>query len=220
MRQFRGVIFDMDGLLLDTERIALAAFNRTCAGFNLPCREDLFMLCLGTNQARGREVLQEGLRGLVDHSLFEETWDRHYLELTTNEAVPLKPGASELLEHVASLRIPAAVATSTRTSRARDKLRSAGILEKFEAIVGGDQVEKSKPAPDIYLRAAEVLNAEPRACLALEDSENGVRAALAAGMTVVQIPDLVAPSQALRSLGHVVLQSLRDVPAYRFSYTG
>ena len=90
-------------------------------------------------------------------------------------------------------------------------------MEKFVAIVGGDQVQKSKPHPDIYFKAAAILGVTPKNCLALEDSENGVRSAVSAGMTVVQIPDLVQPSLDLRGLGHIVLGSLRDVANYAFA---
>jgi HAD superfamily hydrolase (TIGR01509 family) len=216
VKHFNAVIFDLDGLLLDTETIALSAFLKTCSYFGLPAQQELFIRCIGTNQARGREVLAEGLRGQVDHLLFEEVWDRHYDERTTNERIALKDGAAELLAHISSLRLPVAVATSTGTPSARAKLRGAGILDRFQVTVGGDQVGNSKPAPDVYLKAAEMLRVSPGACLALEDSENGVRAALAARMTVVQIPDLVPPTEALRSLSHIVLRSLRDVATYPF----
>jgi beta-phosphoglucomutase-like phosphatase (HAD superfamily) len=122
-----------------------------------------------------------------------------------------------LLEHVSSLGIPTAVATSTRTERAREKLLRAGVLDRFHEVVGGDQVAHSKPSPDIYLRVAELLRVRPRGCLALEDSDNGVRAALAAGMTVVQIPDLLSPSADVLELGHIVLTSLAEVAEYPFS---
>ena len=92
-----------------------------------------------------------------------------------------------------------------------ETLQNSGILQEFDFIVGGDQVQRSKPFPDIYLRAAELLAIEPERCLALEDSEDGVRSAFGAGMTVIQVPDLVEPSLALRGLGHTVLATLHDV---------
>ena len=138
---------------------------------------------------------------------------RHGLKI---EIVPLKNGATELLARLTALAIPIAVATSTSSDRARQKLRSAGILTHFTAVIGGDQVTNSKPHPDIYANAADVLGVTPAKCLALEDSENGVRSATSAGMTVIQIPDLVQPTQALRSLGHIILNSLRDVRTYAF----
>ncbi|MEO1650531.1 MAG: HAD-IA family hydrolase, partial [Pseudomonadota bacterium] len=90
------------------------------------------------------------------------------------------------------------------TARAREKLKKAELLEAFQHVVGGDQVERSKPDPDIYLEAARRLSANPAASVALEDSENGVRAAHAAGMTVIQVPDLIQPSDSLRMLGHTI----------------
>jgi beta-phosphoglucomutase-like phosphatase (HAD superfamily) len=93
-------------------------------------------------------------------------------------------------------------------------LRKSGVLDRFQAVIGSDQVRNGKPEPDIYLKAAGLLNARPERCLALEDSENGVRAAVGAGMTVVQIPDLVQPSAELLALGHIVLDSLREVAAH------
>jgi len=216
MRQFEAVIFDMDGLLLDTERIALATFLETCEQLGLDAQTDLFMRCVGTNEALADQILKEGLQGEIDHLHFRAAWDSNYISRTSNELIPLKDGAAELLNYIASLQIPAAIATSTRTTRAREKLQGVGILNQFQVVVGGDQVQNSKPQPDIYLKAAEILGRKPGACLALEDSENGVRAAVNAGMTVVQIPDLVQPSAGLRTLGHIVLRSLSDVQDFPF----
>lgn len=217
VRQFQAVIFDMDGLLLDTERIALSSFIDTCAQFGLGDQMDLFIRCIGTNQALGQQVLREGLGGRVDPLHFEHVWDTKYVKRTSNTPIPLKDGAIELLQQVATLQIPTAVATSTASARAAQKLRDAGISNYFAAIVGGDQVANSKPCPDIYLRAAAILRVKPETCLALEDSDNGVRSALSAGMTVVQVPDLVQPSPDVRALGHIVLHSLRDLENCAFA---
>ena len=216
MKQFDAVIFDMDGLLLDTERIALVAFHATCEHFGLGDETKVFMRCIGTNTALGEQVLKEGLQGKVDHLEFAHVWDAKYIQRTSNTPIPLKDGAAELLEHLAAVGVPAAVATSTVSTRAIQKLQDAGILASFKAVVGGDQVKNSKPHPDIYIKAAEVLGVKPGGCLALEDSENGVRSAVSAGMTVIQIPDMVKPSPALRSLGHIILHSLHDVRTYAF----
>ncbi len=206
----------MDGLLLDTERIALAAFVEACEHFSLSDHTPVFYQCIGTNQESGIEVLRRGLDRKVDHLAFRSVWDSKYIEATSVRPVPLKHGVKDLLKHLGRLRIPAAVATSTRSAQAVKKLDSAGIAHHFAAIVGGDQVERSKPHPDIYLHAATTLRVRPEACLALEDSENGVRAAVSAGMWVIQVPDLVAPSPALMQLGHVVLESLEHVRTFAF----
>jgi HAD superfamily hydrolase (TIGR01509 family) len=218
MKQFQALIFDLDGLLIDTERVALAAFTDTCTQFGLQeDHSEIFVRCIGANETRGREILRQGLSGKVDYQQFEEHWTRRCIERMAAEPVAVKAGAHELLERLSLLCIPAAVATSSRTARARQKLTDTGLLHHFAAVIGGDQVTHSKPAPDIYLHAAAALAVPPARCLALEDSENGVRAAVRAGMTVVQIPDLVAPSAALRALGHIVLRSLGEVADYPFN---
>jgi len=208
----------MDGLLLDTETIALAAFHDTCEHFGVEDETKLFERCIGTYAARSEQTLREGLGGEFDHLSFACMWDAKYIQRTLNAPIPLKDGAAELLACLAELEIPVAVATSTESRRAMRKLEAVGILTHFKAIVGGDQVRNSKPHPDIYLRAAQILGVRPTKCLALEDSENGVRSA-ADAVTVIQIPDIVQPSTALRSLGHTILQSLHDVRTYEFQET-
>ena len=169
-----------------------------------------------TNRAKGEQVLKEGLTGKVNYLEFDRIWHDKYHESTTQEPIPLKEGVIPFLDHLKFLKISTAVATSTKHSAATKKLTDTQILQYFDVIIGGDQVKKSKPHPDIYLKAAETLGASPGRCLALEDSENGVRSAASAGMTVVQIPDLVPPSQELQKLGCIVLSSLCDVMRYEF----
>jgi len=206
-----AVVFDMDGLLLDSERLALAAFVDTCDHFGLGDQTAVFMQCLGINQERGKRVLRDGLPGTVDHLAFARLWDSKCFERFADASIPLKSGAEELLQDLKAFGVPAAIATSTSASRATQKLQHSGILQEFDVIVGGDHVRRSKPFPDIYLKAAELLGVHPESCLALEDSENGVRSALSAGMIVIQVPDLVQPSAAMRELGHTVLETLHDV---------
>ena len=217
MQNFDAVMFDMDGLLLDSERIALSVFNETCERFGFAPRMEVFVSCLGVNKETSRRVLEQALEGLADPTAFGRAWDEAYAARVAREPAPLKDGVRVLLERLGALGVPAAVATSTATERARAKLGGAGILHHFREVVGGDQVRRSKPQPDIYLRAAMLLEVDPTRCLALEDSENGVRAAIAAGMTVVQVPDIVPPSEALRREGHIVLSSLREVVGYPFA---
>jgi HAD superfamily hydrolase (TIGR01509 family) len=216
MNRFGGIIFDMDGLLLDSERIALDAFNSACGEFGLGDQRAVFMRCVGANRQRGEQIIREGLAGQVDLLAFIASWDAQYAAHTEGVAIPVKAGAVQLLEAITQLGLPVAVATSTATELAEAKLEAAGLLQYFLHVVGGDQVAKSKPEPDIYLHAARLLEVRPGSALALEDSENGVLAALAAGMTVIQIPDLVQPSAALLQRGHHVLASLEDVPHHRF----
>lgn len=219
MRDFEAVIFDMDGLLLDSEKLALETFRETCVTFNLGDQSNLFVQSVGTNMELGKSILKIGLMGIAGFEQFEEfnaAWGDAYGKVTRERPVPLMSGVEELLRHIESIGVPMAVATSTITDHAQEKLGSSGILDFFDAIIGGDQVRQSKPAPGIYLKAAFELSSDPNKCLAFEDSANGVKAALAAGMTVVQIPDLVQPDEELLKMGHIVLGNLAEVLDYDF----
>ena len=125
-----------------------------------------------------------------DIERLETTAWTNYVELLQREGVPLKQGLLELLDFLDRKRIARAVATSTRTANAKRRLEDVGVLERFEAVVGGEQVERGKPAPDIYLRAAACLGRSPDECVVLEDSRHGVRAGAAAGMAVILVPDI------------------------------
>jgi len=126
-------------------------------------------------------------------------------------AVPVKRGAREMLEMLAAQDIPMAVATSSRTVAALGHLGTAGLLERFTTVVTRDDVTHPKPHPEPYLMAAGRLRVRPEACLAIEDSHTGVRAAHAAGMQTVMVPDLVPPSDEVRSLCAAVMGSLDEV---------
>ena len=214
MKRFEAIVFDMDGLLLDSERIVLDAFLLVCEHFELGDRTELLKQCIGTNRDYTRARMTEAFGSGVDFNEFQIMWTLKHEEIVGDDAMPLMDGARELLDLIQQLDIPRAVATSTRSAQALDRLEKADLLHYFEFVVGGDQVTNSKPDPEIYLAATQKLGCNPTSCLAFEDSENGVRAALGAGLRVIQVPDLVAPSANVRALGHTILASLRDVPGY------
>jgi len=220
MKHFDAVIFDMDGTLLDTERVAQESFLCACSELAIAPRMDLLLRCVGAAEPIARKVIQEGYGPGVDTGALMQAWSRHFDALSRAAPTPLKEGAIALLDAVARLGLPMAVATSSRTEHARTKLRDAGLLERFRTVIGADQVERPKPDPEVYLKAAAFLGVEPTACLALEDSEYGVRAAHAAGMTVIQVPDMTEPTADLRKLGHIVLDSLEEVAGYPFATDG
>ncbi len=204
-----AVIFDMDGLMIDSERVSIACWSEAAAELGLPLDATFFVRMVGLGD-RDSQALLRG-QGVSDAMIAAMAARCHDLyEARTQTGLPLRPGILELLELLKAHAIPRAVATTTRQPRANRKLAAAGLLPYFDAVITSGDVAHPKPAPDIYLLAAQRLGKAPERCLALEDSPAGTRAAVAAGMTVIQVPDLVHPDEELRALGHRIVGSLVD----------
>lgn len=207
-----AVIFDMDGLMIDSERVSIACWSEAALTLEIALPEGFFLHMVGLGE---RDCLQLLQRHIDDGARIDALLAHcHALyDARTHDGLPLRPGILELLELLKEHGVPRAVATSTRQPRASRKLAASGLLHYFDTVVTSSDVQHPKPAPDIYLLAAQRLGKEPTHCLALEDSPTGTRAALAAGMTTIQIPDLVHPDAAVRALGHRIVESLHDVRA-------
>jgi HAD superfamily hydrolase (TIGR01509 family) len=201
----------MDGLLLDTERLCMETFFDACRQHAVEPVQDAYLQCIGTRGEMTRQILIDGHGEGFPIDAVSETWWTLYDSHVLHRPVAKKRGVAELLDYLAAGGWPVGLATSTRTATAERKLELAGLADHFTHIVGGDQVQRGKPHPEPYLTAASRLGVDPADCFAMEDSENGVRAAVAAGCYVIQVPDLVAPSAELRALGHQVLNHLGEV---------
>ena len=204
----KAVLFDLDGLIIDSEAIVWEIMQQVGQRFGVAVDRTLFLELIGRHgpdvetrllAAWGKDFpLDEFRRGT------QEAW-RHY---TATRPIPVKPGFEALIDCLDRRGIKRAIATSTRHLRALHKLDCAGLAGRFDTVIGGDMVANGKPAPDIYLLAAERLGVAPEDCVVLEDSEPGARAGVAAGTTVLLIPDLNTPSDELTRLVHAVLPSL------------
>jgi HAD superfamily hydrolase (TIGR01509 family) len=188
-----GVIFDMDGLMLDTERpmIGLWIAASEKSGWNIESGDVEKTLGL-SERATEAFFLQEYGSRFPYQEIRAET-GRLTDELFEREGIAHKPGLLTLLDHLAAIGLPLAVATSSDRDAALWKLKKAGIDGRFAALVCGDEVENSKPAPDIFLRAAARLGMDPSACAGFEDSPAGLTGLAAAGIRPVFIKDLVEP---------------------------
>ncbi|MBI4296239.1 MAG: HAD family phosphatase [Chloroflexi bacterium] len=211
MNHIKATIFDLDGLLLDTERIALSTFVAACREHDFEPDINVYYKCLGRNESTTKQIMLDGYGKDFPWESINELWVKEYDKETLGKAIPIKAGALSLLEYLEEGTFKKVVATSSRTAKAREKLSRAGMLHFFDFVLGGDEITNPKPHPEIYLSACRRLNEEPANCLALEDSENGVRSALEAGLTVIQVPDLVPPSRDMQALGHKIVKSLVEV---------
>ena len=204
----RALVFDMDGLLLDTERPALDGFVHACRAVGVEPNLAAYRRCIGRRMRESRRILLAGHGPNFPLGEVLAAWERYYAERVAGTPPAVKPGAKALLETARSLHLPCALATSTRQPGAGERLAATGLAGYFTVWVTGDRVTRSKPHPETYRLAVAELGVSPAEAWALEDSANGVRSAHAAGCQVVQIPDLVAPDAALLALGHAVLPSL------------
>lgn len=215
-----AVIFDMDGLLLDSERVALATVADAAAELGVPWRYEVGLALVGLNSKDGPAVIRQHLGEDYPTAALYDTFGRLY-ELAIEEGrIPLKPGVHALFDVLDALPLGRVVATSTRRSRAEPKLAAVGLLPRVHGMVCGDEVARGKPAPDIFLAAAERLGVAVEHCLVLEDSNAGVRGALAAGSRVVMVPDLLQPADDLRQAGVPVAASLHDIAGFLATRVG
>lgn len=210
---YQAAIFDMDGLLLDTERVCKGIFEEACASLSVPFLEDVYLDIIGRNAQGIEQVIRAGYGSDLDYPTLHNAWKVRYNAVVKHQAIPVKHGVIELLTWLKNNNIPTAVATSTQQDVAKIKLSLAGLDHYFDNLTTGCEVKNGKPDPEIYLLAANRLNISPQQCLAFEDSNNGVLSAVSANMQTFQIPDLVQPSAEILTLGHTVSHSLSDVLA-------
>lgn len=209
-RRPAAVIFDMDGLLFDTETLHQQAILAAAAAAGLTMDHAFFRRMLGCPWPTNRALLltEYGENFAVD--AFRDAWIGRFATLIA--AGPyLKPGAAELLDTLDRLGLPRAIATSSSHRGVQTHLGAHALGARFHAIVAHGDYDAGKPAPDPFLRAAEQLGAAPWDCLALEDSFNGIRSAAAAGTMAVMVPDLMEPTAEIRALCAVVVSDLHAV---------
>jgi HAD superfamily hydrolase (TIGR01509 family) len=206
-----AVLFDMDGLLIESERVLLECWRIAARERALDLDDDLWLSMIGLHEAACHQLLVDRV-GSAHARALAEGLEIHYGRCV-EAGLPVKSGAIAVLDWLVRCGVPRAVATSTARPRALLKLGRGGLLSYFSAVACGDEVERPKPAPDVYLLAASRLGVDPARCVVLEDSTPGVRAAFAAGMTPIQIPDLVVPDAATRALGHRIAPSLLHAQA-------
>ena len=191
-----GVIFDMDGLMFDTERMWATFWEPALAALGLEYKEGLAEAERGT---AGANAIIDSLHRVADEEF--------------QKPVPKKPGLDELLAWLDANRIPMAVASSSRVHVIEGNLNNWGLTHYFKALVSGQQVKHSKPDPEIFLLAAEKLGTDPAHTLVLEDSYNGVRAGAAGGFVTVMVPDLLPADDEMRGLYTMECTSLNEVLA-------
>ncbi len=205
------VVFDMDGVLFDTERLCQDSWLFVAEEDGLPGMEEIFPQCIGRNANDSRKIVMEAYGEDFDYEGFRQRASEWFWNYIEKNGLPMKPGVKEILAWLKENGWIIGLASSTRRSTVQNHLEQAGISGYFSVVVTGDMVEHSKPRPDIYLMACRELGAEPGQAYAIEDSPNGIRSAHAAGMAPLMVPDMLAPDEEMVRLSRRIFQDLGEV---------
>ena len=192
----------------------MQCWKEVASRHNIPDIEKAILACTGTTMVRTREIMLNLYGADFPYDEYARESSAIFHSRYDGGRLPMKPGVKELLTFLKEHDKKIALASSTRQQVVTDELRDAGVIEYFDRIICGDMVSRSKPAPDIFLKACEELNISPSDSYAIEDSYNGIRAAHAGGLHPIMVPDLLPADEEMQSLAEIVLPSLTSVMEY------
>lgn len=210
----KAVIFDMDGVLFDTERLCRETWNMVGKEQNLENIDDVLTACTGSNRQDTILIMKKAYGEDFDALAFMEVCSQINIKKMQEEGIPIKKGAKEILDYLKAENYKIGLASSTRKFRVLENLEKSGFTNYFETIIGGDMIEHSKPNPDIYLLACKELGVNPAETFAIEDSPNGIRSAYNAGMKPIMVPDLLEPTEEILSKTVACKSDLIEVMDY------
>src|SRR4030066_1801443 len=211
------VIFDMDGLMFDTEKLIFKSWKESCKKYKQNLSDKIFIESIGLNRKKTIEIYKKYFAvNFPYEEIIDETMNI-FENLIRSEGVPLKEGLLELLEYNKKKQLKMAIATSTKRDRAERMLNLSGTRKFFDLVVCGDEIINGKPDPEIFLETAKKLNCRPGNCIVLEDSKNGIIAAYRAGMLPVMVPDIIKPEKEIEAMIFKEFDNLKEVKSF-FEY--
>lgn len=209
-----AVVFDMDGILFDTERLVSECWEEVAKKHNIEEIQTILKGCIGLNKKATQAIFLKQFGETFDFAGFDQMAHEAFMGKVEKDGLPIKRGVHELLAFLKEKGFRIGLASSTNEKSVRSHLKRAQIESYFEVIVGGDMVTNSKPDPEIYLRACRELDVSPQNAIAIEDSHNGIRAASAAGMKVIMVPDLMPCNVEVEKMLYHKMDSLLEVKKF------
>ena len=206
-----SIIFDMDGVIFDSERAIYNLWKELSEKYGFDDIYEVYIQCIGVNSDSTRKIFTEHYGPEFPYQEYQNEESKMYRERYSNGDLPLKPDIERVLEYIKNKGYKIAIASSTRSAQVRKQIENAGLIDYFDVIVGGDMVTRSKPAPDIFLEAAEKLGAIPEETFVIEDSFNGIRAAYEGGFIPVMVPDMRPPDDEMRQKANFIFDTLKEV---------
>ncbi len=213
-REFDAVVFDMDGVIFDSERATMECWIELSHKYGFTDITQPYLASVGTTTGRTKEIMLEAYGEDFPYDSYAREASAMYHERYDGGRLPMKSGVNEILEYLKGSGKKIALASSTRRQTVVNQLRDAGIYGFFDEIVTGDMVKKSKPEPDIFLKACEMTGVLPKRAIAIEDSFNGIRAACSGHLRPIMVPDLLPPDREMREKSEVILENLVEVADY------
>ena len=211
---YEAVVFDMDGVIFDSERAVMNCWLELAQKYDIKDIEKPYFACVGTTMTITREIMLETYGEDFPYDEYAKESSLMYHEKYDGGKLPMKPGVMELLSYLKEKGKKIALASSTRRETVTNQLRWAGIIDYFDVIICGDMVARSKPAPDIFLKACQELGVSPENTYAIEDSYNGIRAAYAGQLRPIMVPDLLEADDEMRGMAECVCDNLNEVIDY------
>jgi HAD superfamily hydrolase (TIGR01509 family) len=207
----KGVLFDMDGVILDTEKLYTRFWKEAAQSLGFPMTHEMALGMRSLSRELGERQLKEYLGEEVDYQKVRDTRIKMMTAFIQENGVELKPGIQKLLDFLKEKGIKTSIATSSPLDRTKEYLSKVGLVEAFDELVSGHMVPHGKPAPDIYLYAAEKLGLKPEECLVIEDSPTGLLAGMRAGAVPIMIPDQDQPTDETKARIYAVADSLKEI---------
>ena len=214
MKDFDAVVFDMDGVIFDSERAVLDSWKVIADKYGLGDITEPFLACTGVNDKETRQIMLRYFGEDFPYDEYAKEASKIFHEKYDGGRLPMKSGVKEILTFLKDNGKKIALASSTRREIVLMELRDAGVLDFFDEVVTGDMVTKSKPDPEIFLKACEKIGIAPDRCYAIEDSHNGIRSASSGGLHPIMVPDLLPATDEIKELTETVQESLNDVIDY------
>ena len=210
----KAVVFDMDGVLFDTERLCMDSWNHVMKKRGMEKVDDVFEQCIGLNDTDTKALVLQRYGQDFPYEEFKKQASEWFWDTIHKKGLPLKTGVKKILPYLQQAGYEIGLASSSKYESVINHLKRAEMIDYFSVIVTGDMIEHSKPKPDIYLLACRKLGVEPGEAYAVEDSPNGIRSAYAAGMKPIMVPDLVQPDAEMERLSFLIFGDLIQVMKY------
>lgn len=210
----KTVVFDMDGVLFDTEKLCIDSWVAVAADHDITGVEEIFPLCIGLNDRDTKALVMERMGEEFPYDEFKVEASAWFHAYVKENGLPIKKGVHEILAYLKENDWSIGLASSSRYQSVISHLERTGIRDYFSVIVTGDMVEHSKPQPDIYLKACGEMGVNPKECFAIEDSPNGIRSAHWAGLRPIMVPDMIAPNDEMKSITRLIFDDLTQVQEF------